>query len=70
MYLLFRGGLLATSSGAEDLNKFGLGAISALAGLFSNTAIRKLQTTFDHLLGMTEPEHRDRPSHLEGDGVK
>ncbi len=55
VYLMLRGGLLATSASASELNKFGLGAAAALSGLFANDAIDLLRRQFRALLGGEPP---------------
>ena len=55
VYLALRGGLLATSASASELNKFGLGGAAALSGLFANDAIELLSRQFSTLLGSGSP---------------
>ena len=46
MYLAIRGGFLTGSSDSSSVNKFGICAIAALAGAFSDTAFLKLREVF------------------------
>jgi hypothetical protein len=60
-YFLLRGGLFSVGADAGDVNPFGIGAIAALAGMFSKQATDKLQETFDTLF---------RTAPTEGDAVR
>jgi hypothetical protein len=60
-YFLLRGGLFSVGAEAADVNPFGIGAIAALAGMFSKQATDKLQETFDTLF---------RTAPTEGDAVR
>lgn len=46
MYLVIRGGFLTGASDTNSVNKFGICAIAALAGAFSDTAFMKLREVF------------------------
>jgi hypothetical protein len=63
-YAAMRGGLVTIASGstlkASDLNPFGLVAVAALAGMFSEAATTKLGEVFDTLFQTSEGEqHKD-----------
>ena len=49
LVLSLRGGLLSATASSSDLNSFGVAAMSALVGLFSSQATRKLQNIFKGL---------------------
>lgn len=53
-YLLLRGGLTTSFSDSEDVNPYGVAAISALAGLFAREAIEKMKAVFTTLLAPAE----------------
>ncbi len=63
-YFVIRGGLLATSTGADNVNLFGIAAVAALAGMFSKQATDKLREIFDNLFkteaGEGDDERRDK----------
>lgn len=48
-YLVFRGGLFAGDTSANDLNIYGVLTIAALSGLFSDRATLKLAEIYDNL---------------------
>jgi hypothetical protein len=55
-YMVMRGGLLAGSGGdARLINPFGVTAIAALVGAFSDRALSKLRDVFDALLSAGKP---------------
>jgi hypothetical protein len=59
-YLVIRGGMLTAGSNAQqDLNKYGILAISALAGLFSMQAVGKLGEIADTIFRKTKEERGD-----------
>jgi len=47
VYFTFRAGFLSTNDGGNNLNLFGIMAISALAGLFTEVVTRKLRDVLD-----------------------
>ncbi len=49
LYLLLRGGLLSVSTSAKDISPYGIGAVAALAGMFSRQATDKLRELFETL---------------------
>ena len=50
VYLVLRGGLTTSFSTTDNINPYGIAAISALAGLFSREAVEKLKAVFEVLL--------------------
>ena len=48
-YLVLRGGLLSVDAGIQDINQYGILAVSGLAGLFSKQATEKLKEIFVNL---------------------
>jgi hypothetical protein len=48
-YFAARGGLIAGTTGAENLSPYGIAAIAGLAGLFSKQATDKLREVFENL---------------------
>lgn len=50
VYLVLRGGLTSPTGGSADINPYGITAISALVGLFSQETAEKLRTVFGTLL--------------------
>lgn len=48
-YLVFRGGLFAGDTAAQDLNIYGILTMAALTGLFSDRATLKLEEVFENL---------------------
>jgi len=66
-YFVIRGGLLASSTGANNVNLFGMAAVAALAGMFSKQATEKLREVFDNLFKTETGEGDDiRMDKLEG----
>jgi|SRR5579871_6492693 len=62
-YLIFRGGLLSSASGA-DVNPFGIAGISGLVGMFTRQATNKLDETFSTLFRSTkDQELKDKLPH-------
>jgi hypothetical protein len=53
-YLLLRGGLTTSFSNSDEVNPYGVAAISALAGLFAREAIEKMKAVFTTLLAPAE----------------
>jgi hypothetical protein len=49
VYLGIRAGLFGTEGSTEDVNAYGTAAFSAIVGLFSRQAMRKLQAVFETL---------------------
>ena len=54
-YLLIRGGMLSTGTSSEEINQYGMLAVSGLAGLFSNRALEKLEEIFKDLFKTKDP---------------
>ncbi|MFF5260384.1 IPT/TIG domain-containing protein [Actinomadura viridis] len=50
VYLVLRGGLTSPTGGSSDVNPYGVTAIAALVGLFSQETAEKLRTVFATLL--------------------
>lgn len=63
-YLVFRGGMFAGNSLAEDLNLYGILTLSALSGLFSDRATLKLEEIYDSLFKPND----NREDKLKGTG--
>ena len=63
-YLLLRGGLTSSNSGSGAVNPYGVTAIGALVGLFSDQTIQKLRQVFSTLLAPAE-QGKDAISSLE-----
>jgi hypothetical protein len=57
-YFVIRAGFLTPDTPAEEVNAFGVAAVSALAGLFSKQATDKLREVFETLF-RTDPEKGD-----------
>jgi hypothetical protein len=49
-YFAVRGGLIAGSSGAENLSPYGIAALAGLAGMFSKQATDKMREVFENLV--------------------
>jgi putative Ig domain-containing protein len=62
MYLVIRGGFLTGAADTNSVNKFGICAIAALAGAFSDTAFMKLREVF---LALFKPKD-DRSGKVDG----
>lgn len=60
-YFVIRGGFLSTTGGAQDINPYGIAALSGLVGMFSKQATDKLSEVFGTLF-------RSAPG--EGDGKR
>jgi uncharacterized membrane protein YeaQ/YmgE (transglycosylase-associated protein family) len=60
LYLLFRAGLLPTTSASKEISPLGVAALSGLAGMFSNRAVEKLEDIFNAAFG----------EHPSGDALK
>ncbi|MFI5096677.1 MAG: hypothetical protein ACHQT6_01765 [Candidatus Acidiferrales bacterium] len=58
MYFAVRGGLVASSGGADTLSPYGVAAIAGMAGLFSKQATDKLREVFEDLFKTTRPPDR------------
>lgn len=54
VYFVLRAGLVAGSTGVDQLNPYGVAAICALCGLFSKQAMNKLQEVMEHVLNVRE----------------
>ena len=48
-YFVIRGGFLSTTGGAQDINPYGIAALSGLVGMFSKQATDKLSEVFGTL---------------------
>jgi hypothetical protein len=64
LYFAVRGGLIATTAGAEYLSPFGVAAIAGMAGMFSKQATDKLREVFENLFRTEKPS--DRADKLQG----
>lgn len=53
VYFAARGGLISGNAGAKDLSPYGIGALAALAGMFSKQATDKLREVFENLFKTT-----------------
>jgi hypothetical protein len=60
LYLAIRGGLLSVSTSTTNLSPYGIGAIAALAVLFSRHVSDKFKEVFDVLLPTKDVGRRDR----------
>lgn len=60
LYVAFRGGLFSTSATSGVVNIYGVGALAALAGLFSKQATNKLEDVFSALFRVPEGKGDDR----------
>lgn len=58
VYFVFRAGFLQPAAGVEDLNVFGLLALSVLSGMFSEQVIRKLREVSEVMFGAGGPRDR------------
>lgn len=58
-YFAARGGLLAGTSGAENLSPYGIAALAGLAGMFSKQATDKLREVFENLFKTDKPPRAD-----------
>lgn len=67
LYFAFRGGLVTGQDASEDVNPYGIAALSGLAGLFSKQATDKLKEVFDVFFHTSETEgddlRADKPEH-------
>lgn len=61
-YFLLRGGMLSAGVGSEDVNQYGILAVSLLVGLFSKQAIEKLEELFRNLFKAKEDQLKDKLS--------
>lgn len=61
VYFVIRGGLLSSSSGADQMSPYGLAATSCLCGLFSKQASDKLQEIFEEAFRTKTPVQRADP---------
>ncbi|MCG8570962.1 MAG: hypothetical protein MJB14_12555 [Spirochaetes bacterium] len=53
-YFLIRGGLLTSANSPDQINLYGIAALSSIAGMFTEQAINKLKNVFDTLFTKTE----------------
>jgi hypothetical protein len=67
-YLLLRGGLTSSNVGSGAVNPYGVTAIGALVGLFSDQAVQKFKQVFSTLLSPAE-KGKDAISPLEVQSV-
>jgi hypothetical protein len=63
LYFAVRGGLIAGTSGAGNLNPYGIAAVAGMAGMFSKQATDKLREVFENLFKTEKPP--DRADKLE-----
>lgn len=54
VYLVLRGGLTSSIAQSSDINPYGMAAVSALVGMFSQETSEKLRTVFATLLAPAE----------------
>jgi len=66
-YFAARGGLIAGTSGAENLSPYGVAGIAGLTGMFSKQATDKLREVFENLFKTDKPPRAD-PLKQEPDG--
>jgi hypothetical protein len=59
VYFAFRGGLMSFGTSASDLNVYGIAAVSAIIGMFSDKASGKLSDVADTLLKSKKSEQKD-----------
>ena len=57
-YVVVRAGLLSGSSGASEVNIFGVAALAGLTGMFSKQATDKLKEIFDSIFTSRGDDHR------------
>jgi len=65
VYFIIRAGFLSYGSGASSVSLYGILALSALAGLFTDSATLKLKEVFEVIF---KPKD-ERTGKLEGDGL-
>lgn len=58
-YFVVRGGFLSVGDNTQDINKYGIAAISGLVGMFSKQATDKLRELFDNLFKTSKPDDRE-----------
>ncbi len=58
-YFVIRGGILAGSISAENINIYGICGIAGLAGLFSEQANKKLKEVFDTIFRVEEKKDKE-----------
>jgi hypothetical protein len=59
LYFALRGGLLSLGTSASDLNVYGIAAVSAIVGMFSDKASGKLSDIADTLLKSEKSKQKD-----------
>lgn len=59
LYLVVRGGFLAPQANAGMISPYGVGAVSALAGMFSKQVADKLKEVFENLFPSEQDEIRE-----------
>ena len=62
VYFALRGGLIAGTSGAENLSPYGVAAVTGLAGMFSKQAADKLRELFENMFKTEHPPRADKLS--------
>lgn len=67
-YLIIRGGFFSPQAGVQQTSPFGFAALAALAGLFSEQAILKLQKVAETLLTEVPAGADSKPQKLETEG--
>jgi hypothetical protein len=65
LYFVMRAGLLSTATSTGSVSPYGIGAVAALAGLFSHQAIDKLRETFEAIF---PPKVGAKPNNGGGKG--
>ena len=65
LYFIIRAGFLSYGSGASSVSLYGILALAALAGLFTDSATLKLKEVFEVIF---KPKD-DRTGKLQGDGL-
>ncbi|MDL4777559.1 IPT/TIG domain-containing protein [Actinomadura xylanilytica] len=68
VYLVLRGGLTSPAGGTSDINPYGITAIAALVGLFSQETAEKLRSVFGTLLAPAQTG-RDQALPPRVDGI-
>lgn len=63
VYFAARGGLIAGTSGADNLSPYGIAALAGLAGMFSKQATDKLREVFEELFQTKSPPRADSLKH-------
>jgi hypothetical protein len=61
VYFVIRGGLMSSTSGADQMSPYGLAATACMCGLFSKQASDKLQEIFEEAFRTRKPVQRNDP---------